>query len=174
MKKRFYLFLPIYLSFFVGLGVYEVSHPPFSTDSARIGDYEVKIETTPPVPEVGKDTVVHFIVLDQNGNPVDNFRMGVQIYYNDDVVSSFPLADHDSGKWDLDYTFKEPGNHVIRVDLVDFKNGGMLSYTFNMGVLNFYMNLFTYLIIAGLAGAAGIIIAIIIFQKKLWPKKNKT
>jgi len=49
-----------------------------------------------------------------------------------------------------------------------------LSYAFNVGVLNFYMSLFTYLIVAGLAGAAGIIIAIIFFQKKLWPKKSKT
>ncbi|MGI0017179.1 MAG: hypothetical protein ACREA1_00555 [Nitrosotalea sp.] len=174
MKKRFYLLLPVYLSFFVGLGVYEIVHPPFSTDSARIGDYEVKVETTPPVPEVGKVTTVHFIVLDQNEKPVDNFRMGAQIYYNDNMVSSFSPSDHGSGKWDLDYTFKEPGNHVIRVDLVDFKNGGMLSYTFNMGVLNFYMSLFTYLIIAGLAGAGGIVIAIILFQKNIWPKKSKT
>lgn len=174
MKKRFYVLLPIYLSFFVVLGIYEVDHPPFSTDSARIGDYEIKVETTPPVPEVGKVTTIHFLVLDQNENPVDNFRMGVQIYHNDDIVSSFPPADHGSGKWDLDYTFKEPGNHVIRVDLADFKNGGILSYAFNVGVLNFYMNLFTYLIIAGLAGAGGIIIAIILFQRKLWAKKSKT
>ncbi|MDE1811812.1 MAG: hypothetical protein KGH86_07425 [Thaumarchaeota archaeon] len=174
MNKRFYLLLPLYLSFFVGLGIYEIAHPPFSTDSARIGDYEVKVETTPPVPEVGKDTTVHFIVLDQNENPVDNFRMGAQIYYNDNMVGSFPPSDHDSGKWDVDYTFNEPGNHVIRADLVDFKNGGVLSYAFNVGVLNFYMNVFTYLIIAGLSGAGGIIIAIILFQKKLWFKKNKT
>ncbi len=174
MRKRFYLFLPIYLGFFVILGIYEVNHPPFSTGSARIGDYEIKIETTPPVPEVGKDTMMHFLVLDQNEKPVDNFRMGLQIYYNDDMISSFPQADHSSGKWDLGYIFKEPGNHVIRVNLVDFRNGGILSYTFNVGVLNFYMNVFTYLIIAGLAGAGGILIAIILFQKKLWPKKNKT
>ena len=174
MKKRFYVFLPIYLSFFVVLGTYEVYHPPFSTDSATIGDYEIKVETTPPVPEAGKITTIHFLVLDQNENPVDNFRMGVQIYYNDNIVNSFPSADHSSGKWDLDYTFKESGNHVIRVDLVDFKKGGMLSYAFNVSVLNFYMNLFTYLIIAGLAGAGGIIIAIILFQRKLWPKKSKT
>ena len=50
----------------------------------------------------------------------------------------------------------------------------MLPYAFNVGVLNFYMSLFTYLIIAGLAGAAGIIIAIILFQRKIWPKKSKT
>ncbi|MDE1831086.1 hypothetical protein [Candidatus Nitrosotalea okcheonensis] len=174
MRKRFYLLLPIYLSFFIGLGIYEIIHPPFSTDSSRIGDYEVQVGTTPPVPEVGKDTTLHFLVLDQNENPVDNFRMGVQIYYNDEIVGTFPPANHDYGKWDLDYTFKEPGNHVIRASLVDFKNGGTLSYTFNVGVLNFYMNVFTYLIIAGLSGAGGIVIAIILFQKKLWFKKSKT
>ena len=173
MKKRFYLFLPIYFSFFVGLGVYEINHPPFSSDSARIGDYEIKVGTTPPVPEVGKETVIHFQVLDENSKPVDNFRMGVQILYNDDTVKSVPPANHDFGNFDLGYTFKESGNHMIRVDLFDLKQGGVLSYTFNVGVLNFYMSVFTYLIIAGLAGAAGIILAIIIFQRKLWPGKGK-
>lgn len=167
MKKRFYLFLPIYFSFFIVLGTYEVIHPPFSTDSARIGNYEIKIETTPPVPETGKDTSIHFLVLDENGTPVDNFRMGLQIYHNDDLEISLPPADHSLGRYDLDYTFKESGNHVIRVDLFDLKSGQILSHAFNVGVLNFYMNMFTYLVIAGLAGAAGIIIAIIVFQKKI-------
>jgi len=167
VKKRFYLFLPIYLSFFIGLGIYEIVHPPFSTDSTRIGNYEIKIETTPPVPETGKDTVIHFLVLDENGTPVDKFRMGIQIYYNDNLQSSFPPDEHNSGRYDLDHVFEESGNHVIRVDLYDPQNDAVLSHAFNIGVLNFYMNVFTYLVIAGLAGAAGIIIAIIIFQKKI-------
>ncbi|WP_101478020.1 hypothetical protein [Candidatus Nitrosotalea bavarica] len=167
MKKRFYLFLPIYLSFFIGLGVYEVIHPTFSTDSTRIGNYEIKIETTPTVPEIGKNTIIHILVLDESGKPIDNFRMGIQIYYNDNLQNSFPPADHNSGRYDLDHVFEESGNHVIRVDLFDLKNGDVLSHAFNVGVLNFYMSMFTYLIIAGLAGAAGIIIAIIIFQKKI-------
>ncbi len=167
MKKRFYLFLPIYLSFFIGLGVYEVIHPPFSTDSTRIGNYEIKIETTPTVPEVGKNTIIHFLVLDESGRPIDNFRMGVQIYYNDNLQNSFPPADHNSGRYDLDYVFEESGNHVIRVDLFDLKSGEVLSHAFNVGVLNFYMNIFTYLVIAGVAGAISIIIVIIIFQKKI-------
>lgn len=167
MKKRFYLFLPIYLSFFIGLGTYEVIHPPFSTDSVRTGNYEIKIETTPPVPETGKNTSIHFLVLDENSRPVDNFRIGIQIYYNDDLEISIPPADHSSGRYDLDYTFKESGNHVIRVDLFDLKSGQILSHAFNVGVLNFYMNIFTYLVITGLSGAAGIIIAIIIFKKKI-------
>lgn len=167
MKKRFYLFLPIYFSFFIGLGVYEVIHPPFSTDSTRIGNYEIKIETTPPVPEIGKNTKIHFLVLDENGRPVNNFRMGIQIYHNDNLERSVLPTDYSSGRYDLDYVFKESGNHVIRVDLFDLKKGEVLSHAFNVGVLNFYMNMFTYIIISGLTGAAGIIIAIIIFQKKI-------
>ena len=168
MRKRFYLFLPIYFSFFIVLGVYEVIHPPFSTDSARIGNYEIKIETTPPVPEIGKNTQIHFLVLDENGKPIDNFRMGIQIYHNDDLEISVPPADHSSGRYDLDYVFEEPGNHVIRIDLFDLSNGGaILSHAFNVGVLNFYMTMFTYLVMAGLTGAAGIIIAIMIYQKKI-------
>lgn len=174
MKKRFYLFLPIYFSFFVGLGVYEIINPPFSTDSARIGNYVVQVHTTPAVPEVGKYTKIHFLVLDENEKPVDNFRMGLEIYYNDNTVRSFPPSDHSLGKFDLDYVFQESGNHVIRAYLFDLKKGGVLSYTFNVGVLNFYNNVFTYLIISGLVGAAGILIAIIIFQRKRWIKKGKT
>ena len=171
MKKRFYLFLPIYFSFFAILGTYEVIHPPFSTDSTRIGNYEIKIETTPPVPEAAKNTQIHFLVLDQNGNPVDNFRMGLQIYYNDVLQSSFLPADHHLGRYDLDYTFSESGNHVIRVDLHDLKKGEILSHAFNIGVLNVYMNMFTYLVIAGVSGAAGIVFAIILYQKKFKLKR---
>ena len=166
VKKRFYLFLPIYFSFFAVLGAYEVIHPPFSTDSTRIGNYEIKIETTPPVPEAGRNTQIHFLVLDEKGNPVDNFRIGVQIYHNDALQSSFLPANHNLGKYDLDYTFTESGNHVIRVDLYDLKKGETLSYAFNVGVLNVYMNIFTYLVIAGLAGAAGIVFAIVLYQRK--------
>ena len=172
MKKRYYLLLPIYASFFVGLGVYEIINPPFSTDSVRIGDYEIKIGTTPAIPEVGKDTAVHLQVLDQYGKELDKFRMGLQIYYNDNLEKSFPPSDHDLGKWDLDYVFEKSGNHIIRVDLFDLKNGGVLSNAFNVTVLNFYGAMFSSLIIAGIAGAIGILIAIAIFQRIL-KTKNK-
>ena len=172
MKKRFYIFLPIYFSFFAVLGAYEVIHPSFSTDSTKIGNYEIKIETTPPVPEAGKNTQIHFLVLDDDGKPVDNFRMGFQIYYNDALQSSFLPVDHKLGKYDIDYTFTESGNHVIRVDLYDLKSDEILSHAFNVGVLNIYMNMFTYLVIAGLAGAAGIIFAIVLYQRKFKLRKR--
>ena len=172
MKKRYYLLLPIYCSFFVGLGVYEVIHPSFSSSSVRIGNYEIQISTTPSIPEVGKDTKIHLRFMDQDGKDIDKFRMSLKIYHNDDLLRSFPPAEYTAGSSDIDYVFEKSGNHVLRVDLLDLKSGTMTSYAFNVTVLALYGTIFSDLIIAGITGAVGIIIAIIIFQKKL-KSKNK-
>lgn len=169
MRKKFYIFLLIYLGFFLVLTTYEVIHPPFSTDSAKIGNYEVQVSTTPSVPDVGKDTKIHFRVLGQDGNQVDKFRMGLKIYYNDQLMRDFPPADY-PGTWDMDYVFQEPGNHVFRANLFDLNTGNVDSYVFNITTLSLYQSIFFVIVIAGIAGAVGIILAIIIFQKKTKPK----
>lgn len=171
MRKKFYVFLPIYFGFFLILTAYEVIYPPFSTDSAKIGNYEVQVSTTPSVPDVGKDTKIHFRVLDQDGNQVDKFRMGLKIYYNDQLMRDFPAADY-PGRWDVDYVFQESGNHVFRADLFDLKTGNVDSYAFNITTLNLYQSIFFALVVSGIAGAVGIIMAIIIFQKKAKPKSR--
>ena len=167
MRKK-YLLLPVYFSFFLILVAYEVANPPFSTDSVKIGNFEVQVSTTPTVPDVGKDTKIHFRVLDQNGNQVDSFRMGLKIFYNDQLLQSYPPMDY-PGIWNLDYTFQESGNHVIRADLFDLKTGNVDSYTFNITTLNLYDSIFFVLVLVGVGGAVGIILAIIIFQKKAKP-----
>jgi hypothetical protein len=168
MRKK-YLLLPVYFGFFLILVTYEVINPPFSSDSVKIGNYEVQVSTTPTVPDVGKDTKIHFRVLDQNGNQVDKFRMGLKIYFNDQLLQSFPPTDY-PGIWDADYTFQEPGNHVLRADLFDLKTGNVDSYAFNITTLNLSESIFFVLVMVGVAGAVGIIMAIIIFQKKAKPK----
>lgn len=165
MNKRYYLLLPIYFGFFVVLGVYEIVNPPFSTDSIKIGDDEIKLSTTPPIPEVGKETKIHLRILDQNGNIVDSFRMSLQIFHNDELLRSFPTTTYSAGSWDIGYVFQESGNHVIRIDLYNLKTGGITSNAFNLGVLSFYNTMFSYLTIAGVTGAVGILGAIFIFQR---------
>ncbi|MDE1829554.1 MAG: hypothetical protein KGI25_04460 [Thaumarchaeota archaeon] len=167
MKKK-YLLLLVYFGFFVGLVTYEILHPPFSSDAAKVGNYEVQVSTTPSVPDVGKDTKIHFLVLNQNGNPPDNVRMGVKIYYDDELVKEFP-PDNYPGAWDADYVFQEPGNHVFKVDLFDPNTGGTDSYDFNITTLSLYTSIFMVLVIAGVGGAAGIIIAILLFTKRTRP-----
>ncbi|MGI0068617.1 MAG: hypothetical protein ACREAN_00010 [Nitrosopumilaceae archaeon] len=168
MRKK-YLLLSVYFGFLLILVTYEILNPPFSSDSVKIGNYEVQVSTTPTVPDVGKDTKIHFRVLDQNGNQVDKFRMGLKIYFNDQLLQSFPPADY-PGIWDADYTFQEPGNHVLRAELFDLKTGNVYSYAFNITTLNLYESIFFVLVMVGVAGAVGIIMAIIIFQKKAKPK----
>lgn len=168
MRKK-YLLLPVYFGFFLILVTFEILNPPFSSDSVKIGGYEVQVSTTPTVPDVGKDTKIHFRVLDQDGNQVDKFRMGLKIYFNDQLEQSFPAADY-PGVWDVDYIFQEPGNHVVRAELFDLKTGNVDSYAFNITTLNLYESIFFVLVIAGVAGAVGIIMVIIIFQKKTRPK----
>ena len=168
MRKKYFL-LPVYFGFFLVLVTFEIINPPFSSDSVKIGNYEIQVSTTPTVPDVGKDTKIHFRVLDQDGNQVDKFRMGLKIYFNDQLEQSFPAADY-PGIWDVNYIFQESGNHVLRADLFDLKTGNVDSYTFNITTLNLYESIFFVLVIAGVAGAAGIILVIIIFQKKTRPK----
>ncbi|MGI0073734.1 MAG: hypothetical protein ACREA3_07980 [Nitrosotalea sp.] len=168
MRKK-YLLLSVYFGFLLILVTYEILNPPFSSDSVKIGNYEVQVSTTPTVPDVGKDTKIHFRVLDQNGNQVDKFRMGLKIYFNDQLLQSFLPTDY-PGIWDADYTFQEPGNHVLRAELFDLKTGNVYSYAFNITTLNLYESIFFVLVMVGVAGAVGIIMAIIIFQKKAKPK----
>jgi len=165
MRKK-YLLLPVYFGFFLILVTYEIMNPPFSTDAVKIGNYEVQVSTTPTTPDVGKDTKIHFRVLDQDGNQVDKFRMGLKIYFNDQLEQSFQPEDH-PGTWDVDHVFQESGNHVLRAELFDLKTGDVNSYIFNITTLNLYDSIFFVLVLAGVAGAGGIILAIVIFQRKV-------
>ncbi|MDE1726982.1 MAG: hypothetical protein KGH89_06910 [Thaumarchaeota archaeon] len=167
MQKK-YLLLVVYFSFFVGLVTYEIMHPPFSTDAAKVGNYQVEVSTTPSVPDIGKDTKIHFLVLDQNGAQVDKIRMGLQIYHDDELTKEFP-PDNYPGIWDVDYVFQEPGNHVFRITLFDMHTGDVNSYAFNITTLSLYTSIFVVLVIAGVGGASGIVIAIWIFAKRTRP-----
>lgn len=158
----------VYFSFFVGLVTYEILHPPFSSDSAKIGNYEVQVTTTPSAPDVGKDTKVHFLVLGQDGNQVDNVRMGIKVYHDDDLMKEFQPANY-PGAFDIDYTFQEPGNHVFQVDLLDLDTGSVSSYQFNITTLSLYTSIFMVLVIVGVAGAGGILVAIFISTKRTRP-----
>jgi hypothetical protein len=170
MQKK-YLLLAVYFSFFAGLVTYEIMHPSFSTDAIKVGNYEVQVSTTPSVPDVGTNTKIHFLVLDQNNNQVDKIRMDLKIYYNDNLMKEFPPNDY-PGAFDIDYTFQEPGNHVFRAEIFDPNTGNPELYDFNITTLSLYISIFVVLVIAGIGGAGGIIIAILIFAKRTRPSSR--
>jgi len=143
------------------------AHQLFNSAEERIGNYKVQIATLPEIPTVHEKSQILFRVLDGDGNEVDKFRMGIRIYYNDLLVDTLPPQYHDNGHWENDYVFREPGNHIFRVDLYDVgENGNVLTYTFNISTLNPFGYIFYYTIISGGIAGIGIMIWAILSNKK--------
>ena len=167
MKKK-YMLLVVYFCFIVGLVTYEILNPPFSRDAAKVGNYDVQVTTIPSVPDIGKETKIHFVVSNQDGTTADSVRMGVKVFHDDILTKEFPTDNH-PGEWDADYVFQEPGNHIFRVNLFNPNTGTFDSYDFNITTLSLYTSIFTVLVIVGVGSAAGIVIAILIFTKRTRP-----
>lgn len=167
MVNASYLFLMI----FVGLMIFPIydasAHSLFNSSEEKIGNYRVQIATLPEIPTVGEKSQILFRVLDNDEKEVDRFRMGVRIYFNDELADTIPPQYHENGHWEIDYVFDRPGNHIFRVDLYDVReNGGIITYTFNVSTLNPFGYIFYYVIIAGGFGGFGIIIWSVLTRKK--------
>jgi len=163
-----HLLIVIFFGLLMAPSIYDASgHQLFNSAEERIGNYKVQIATLPEIPTVHEKSQILFRVLDSDGNEVDKFRIGVRVYYNDLLVDTLPPQYHDNGHWETDYVFREPGNHVFRVDLYDVgENGKVLTYTFNVSTLNPFGYIFYYTIISGGIAGIGIMIWAILSKKK--------
>ena len=73
-------------------------------------------------------------VTDADFEEVDSFTMGIRVFYNDQQVNAIPPTTIKTGHWDIDYIWKNQGNHIVLIDLYDMDGTkGTLTYTFNMG-----------------------------------------
>lgn len=166
--KRFFV-----LVFFVLLYISAISeataHSMFNSAESTIGDYRVQIATLPEIPATGERSQILFRVTDLDLNEVDRFTMGVRIFFNGEQIDTIPPQSHERGHWDMDYVFKSSGNHIFRVDLYDAaKDGGVITYTFNVSTQNPFGYIFIYSIAAGSIGFAAVIAYIYL------PKKFRT
>jgi hypothetical protein len=141
---------------------YASAHNNLNSEDQTIGNYELQIATDPEIPEAGHPFKLSFRVLNHQSasnilnslntqiSEVDNFRMGLRIYYNDQLVGTIPVQSINKGEWSTYYTLHETGNHVMNFDLYDVgPNGKTLTYTFNITVLNTFGNIFPYIISSG-------------------------
>jgi len=84
--------------------------------------------------------------------------MGVRVFFNDELVDEIKPKSHEGGHWETNYVFERSGNHIFRVDLYDLaKNGGVLTYTFNMSTQSPFGYIFFFSIMTG-----SVIIAIVL------------
>ena len=96
---------------------------------------ESKLATAPEFPQIDEPSQFLIKVTEGRDNKeVDNFTMGIRVFYHDQQIDAIPPTTIDSAHWDFDYTWKNIGNHIVKVDLYDTdESGKILTFTFNMG-----------------------------------------
>jgi len=147
------------------------AHSLFNSAESFIGDYRVQIATLPEIPITGDPMQILFQVTDVDFEEVDRFTMGVRIFFDGIQIDAIRPQSHEGGHWEMEYVLDRPGNHIFRVDLYDAaKDGGVITYTFNISTHDPFGYIFIVSIAAGSIGLS-IILAYIYIPKIL---KNRT
>ena len=169
-KRSFFLIFILLFSF---ISVFDANaHSMFNSGEKFEAGYRVQVATLPEFPQIGEPSI--FLVRVTEGfdyEEVDRFRMGIKIYYNEELVDTIPPKSIEGAHWDLDYVWKNSGNHIVKVDLYDIgENQVVVTYTFNMGTQNPFGYIFFIAITIGALFLA-VTIGYVYFTKKF--KKSK-
>ena len=170
MAKKRSVFLIFVLLSSSSIFVDADAHSMFNSGEKFEAGYRVQVATLPEFPEIGEPS--QFLVRVTNGfdyEEVERFTMGIRIYFNEELVDTIPPKSIEGSHWDIDYVWKNSGNHIVEVDLYDIgKNQGVVTYTFNMGTQNPFGYIFFIAITIGAMGLA--IVAGIIYLPKKFKK----
>ena len=146
------------------------SHSMFNSAEEFYGGYRVQVATAPEFPQI--DEPSQFLVKVTQGfdyEEVDEFMMGIRVFYHDKQVDAIPPTHVSGSHWDFDYVWRNIGNHIVKVDLYDIENTDkVLTYTFNMGTQSPFGYLFIGAITTGALVLTGIMLYIylpMIFKK---------
>ncbi len=169
-KKRSFFLIFILLFSSSTLFVDGFAHSMFNSGEKFEAGYRVQVATLPEFPEIGEPST--FLVRVSEGfeyTEVERFTMGIRIYYNEELVDTIPPKSIEGAHWDIDYVWKNSGNHIVKVDLYDIgKNQGVVTYTFNMGTQNPFGYIFFTAIAIGALGL--VIVAGIVYLPKKFKK----
>jgi hypothetical protein len=136
MAKKRSVFLIFVLIFSLYSGFNSVyAHSMFNSAEQSYGGYRVQVATAPEFPQI--DEPSQFLIKVTKGfdyEDVEDFTMGIRVYYNDQQVDAIPPTSVEGTHWDFNYVWRNIGNHIVKVDLYDMEGtSGVLTYTFNMG-----------------------------------------
>lgn len=141
----------------------------FNSAEKFYGGYRVQVATAPEFPQIDEPSQFLIRVTDGDFEEVERFTMGIRIDYNGKQVDAIPVTNIDGAHWDFDYTWRNPGNHIVKIDLYDMgENQGVLTYTFNMGTQSPFGYIFVIAITVGalfFAGMMGYIYLPKLFKK---------
>ena len=148
------------------------AHSMFNSAESTIGDFRIQIATLPELPSNGEPMKILFRVTDLDFQEVDRFTLGSRIFYNDMQIDTIPPQSHQGGHWETDFILERSGIHIFRVDLYDAaKDGGVLTYTFNISTQNPFGYVFIISITAGAMGLA--IVLCYIYVPRILKSKTK-
>jgi len=148
------------------------AHSLFNSAESFIGDYRVQIATLPEIPNTGEPMQILFQVTDVDFEEVDRFTMGIRIFYDDIQLDAIRPQSHEGGHWEMEYVLDQPGNHIFRVDLYDAaKDGGIITYTFNISTHTPFGYIFIFSIAAGSIGLS--IVLGYIYIPRIFKSKTK-
>jgi len=173
VRKKMQIMKLIFLFFFI-IPMFSLisdvdAHPLFNSGEEWIGDYRIQIATLPEIPAVDEKIQVLLRVVDADFQELENFTLGIRIFYDGEQVDAVMPTIYQSGHVEMDYIFENSGNHVFRVDLYDLaKDGGTLTYTFNISA----QNPFGYIFISAVT-MGGIMTAIIFIYVYLSKRRSK-
>lgn len=146
----------------------------YNTGGMGLGKYYINEQVDPEYTRPRQPTKISFSVQDTNGNDIYNIIAMVEIYSGStgERVSVYPWTIHDSGDFDLYYTFQQVGNYQIvisianedvrkinlygadppRISLGDNSNCNCARAIFNVNVSENFGNFFEGAVSAGVGG----------------------
>jgi len=146
------------------------AHPLFNSGEELIGDHRIQIATLPEIPSVDEEIQVLFQVVDADFQELDQFTMGIRIFYDGEQIDAVMPKMYQNGHMEMDYIFEMSGNHIFRVDLYDIADDGQpLTYTFNVSSQNTFGFVFISAVTMG-----GIMTAIIFIYVYLSKRRSKS
>jgi len=171
-KKRSFFLIIILLLSSISVFDYAYAHSMFNSGEKFEAGYRVQVATLPEFPEIGAPSI--FLVKVSEGfdyEDVDEFTMGIRIFYNEQLIDTIPVTHIEGNHWDIDYVWKYSGNHIVEIDLYNIgENQGITTYKFNMGTQNPFGYIFFIAITIGALFLA-IVTGYVYFSKKF--KKSK-
>ena len=128
--------LLIFLILFSSISAMDTAyaHSMFNSSEKFYGGYRVQVATAPEFPQINEPSQFLIRVTDADFEEVENFTMGIRIFFNNQQVDTIPPTSVNAGHWDFDYVWKSQGNHIVLIDLYGMEGTkDTLTYNFNMG-----------------------------------------
>lgn len=136
-------------------------HSMFNSAEEFMAGYRVQVATAPEFPQINEPSVFLVRVTDVEFEEVDRFTMGIRFFFNDQQIDAVPPTAIEGGHWDFEHTWRQHGNHIVKVDLYDMPDKpGVTTYTFNMGTQSPFGYIFILAITVGAISFAGVMMYI--------------